>query len=91
MSTGLNRRQFLQQVTLSGAGLLLANVAFARSSKLSPNEKLNIGVIGVAHQGNYNLSNVTSENIVALCDVDDTFLAAAAQKFPGAKTYNDFR
>src|SRR5213075_200740 len=26
-----------------------------------------------------------------LCDVDDGFLAAAAQKFPAAKTYNDFR
>ncbi|HZP80023.1 MAG TPA: Gfo/Idh/MocA family oxidoreductase [Chthonomonadaceae bacterium] len=57
----------------------------------SPNEKLNIGVIGVAHQGEYNLSNVRSENIVALCDIDDDFLAAAAKDLPDAATYNDYR
>jgi predicted dehydrogenase len=28
---------------------------------------------------------------VALCDIDDKLLAAAAADFPGAKTYNDFR
>ena len=28
---------------------------------------------------------------MALCDVDDGFLAAASKKYPGAKTYNDFR
>jgi predicted dehydrogenase len=87
----MNRRHFLQQTMLSSTGLLLANVAFGSARKISPNEKLNIGIIGVAHQGNYNLTNVASENIVALCDVDETYLAAAAQKFPGAKTYNDFR
>jgi predicted dehydrogenase len=45
----------------------------------------------VANQGNYNLIHVASQNIVALCDVDDNYLAAAAKKFPEAKTYNDFR
>jgi predicted dehydrogenase len=48
-------------------------------------------MIGVANQANYDLTNVSSQNIVALCDVDESFLSAASQKFPGAKTYNDFR
>jgi predicted dehydrogenase len=48
-------------------------------------------MIGTANQANYDLDNVSSENIVALCDVDDNYLAAASQKHPGAKTYNDFR
>lgn len=87
----LNRRRFLQQTALTGAGLLMANLTLGKERKLSPNEKLNIGIIGVANQGNYDLSNVTSENIVALCDVDDSYLQAAAQKFPAATTYNDFR
>ena len=57
----------------------------------SPNEKLNIGVIGVAAQGAYNLGNVATENIVALCDIDEHRLGAAAEKFPGAKKYADYR
>ena len=91
MTTRVDRRQFLKQTALSGAGLWLTNVVSAQAGEISPNEKLNIGMIGVAHQANYDLSNVTSENIVALCDVDETYLSAAAQKFPSARTYNDFR
>jgi len=87
----MTRRRFLEQTTLSAAGLWLASPSLARAGKGSPNEKLNLGMIGVAHQAAYNLNNVSSENIVALCDVDDTFLAAAAGQHPGAKTYNDFR
>ena len=91
MNAKLSRRRFLQQTGLTGAGLVLANFSLAAATKRSLNEKLNIGIIGVAHQGNYDLSNVTSENIVALCDVDDTYLADTVKRFPGAKTYNDFR
>jgi len=57
----------------------------------SPGERLNIGVIGVANRGGANLQGVSGQNIVALCDVDENYLAAAAQRFPRAKTYHDFR
>jgi predicted dehydrogenase len=91
MSTHTSRRSFLKQTGLTGVSLVVARFDLVAATKASPNEKLNIGVIGVAHQGNYNLGNVASENIVALCDVDDTYVADAAKRFPGAKTYNDFR
>ena len=65
MSTLMNRRSFLRQSTVSAAGLFLARASFSGTNTLSPNDKLNIGVVGVAHQGNYNLSNVASQNIVA--------------------------
>ena len=86
----MNRRNFIRHSALGTAGLYLAGCA-APSRKLSANDKLNIGIIGVKHQGEYDMNNVAGENIVALCDVDDTFLGAAKEKFPGAKTYNDFR
>jgi predicted dehydrogenase len=86
----VKRREFIRQGVLGTASLCLAGCRIT-PRKLSANEKLNIGVIGVANQGNYNLTNVATENIVALCDVDDTFLAAAKEKFPAAKTYNDLR
>src|SRR5204863_9194842 len=90
MNLQQTRRKFIQQTGLGAAGFFLG-LSTASARKLSANEKLNIGMIGVAHQAHYDLSHVSSENIVALCDVDDQFLAAAAQKYPKAKTYADFR
>lgn len=59
---------------------------------MSANEKLNIGIVGVAGQGGYSISQLKDiSNLVALCDVDEAKLAGVAQKFPGAKTYRDFR
>lgn len=86
----MKRRDFIRRSVLGAAGICLVGCRTA-PRKTSANEKLNLGIIGVAHQGQYDMSNVASENIVALCDVDDTFLAAAKQRFPAAKTYNDFR
>jgi predicted dehydrogenase len=86
----VNRREFLRRTALGAAGLWLAGCRPA-PRKVSANEKLNLGIIGVANQGHYDMSSVAGENIVALCDVDDNYLAAARQKFPAAKTYNDFR
>jgi len=86
------RRQFLHWTTLAGAGFWLGcQSAKVGGRRLAANEKLNIGVVGVANRGGANLSGVASENIVALCDVDETYLRAAATKFPKAQTYTDFR
>ena len=89
---GFSRRSFLHLSTLAGAGLV-AGCQSVRSPRrhVSPNEKLNIGVVGVANRGSANLNGVAGENIVALCDVDENFLRAAAARFPGAATYTDFR
>jgi len=57
----------------------------------SPNEKLNIGIVGVAHRGAANTQDVATENIVALCDIDENYLAEAKKKYPSAKTYVDWR
>ena len=86
----ISRRNFLRQslAATAGASLLSRNRLFA---KISANEKLNIGVIGVHNRAAEDLNGVASQNIVALCDVDDGFLAQAQSKFPSAKTYSDFR
>lgn len=86
-----NRRAFIKRSSIAAAWVGSFGAALSVPRKVSPNEKLNIGIVGVANQGQYNLSNVATENIVALCDVDDVFLSAAAAKFPGARRYSDFR
>src|SRR6266566_5126991 len=89
MTHALNRRQFIRQ-TAAATGAWLVSVQ-AHVRKLSPNDRLNIGMIGVANRAGADLQEVSTENIVALCDIDDNYLAAVKEKYPSAKTYNDFR
>src|SRR6266581_4697863 len=56
--------------------------------------KLNVAGIGVMGKGESDLGGISKSkdvNIVALCDTDETSLAKAKSKYPGAKTYYDFR
>ena len=61
----------------------------------SPNERLNLGIIGVAGRASGNLHEegdaVAGQNLVALCDVDENRLNDVAGKFPKAAKYRDFR
>jgi predicted dehydrogenase len=88
MSTLISRRRFLKRSAVTAGGLWLAGRSFGH---ISPNEKLNLGIIGTANRAASDLEFVSTENIVALCDVDANYLAAAQQKYPKAKTYRDFR
>jgi len=47
--------------------------------------------IGIGGMGAGNLRNVESENIVALCDVDENYAAGTVRKYPQAKFYVDYR
>lgn len=86
-SLRLDRRHFLK----GASALALAGVSPRARAGRSPNEKLNVAMVGVAHRAAENLKEVSGENIVALCDVDDLYLDAAMAKFPAAARYNDFR
>ncbi|MEO1842866.1 MAG: gfo/Idh/MocA family oxidoreductase, partial [Akkermansiaceae bacterium] len=87
MKTTSTRRGFLKSTT--GAGLLICSsrVAFGYQA----NERLNIAAIGVGGQGEGNVNNVSSENIVALCEVDTNRGARSLAKHSKAKHYQDFR
>ena len=86
----MTRRTFLGQGLSTGTGLMVLRSGILQAGA-SPNEKLNIAVIGVGGRGGANLNGVSSENIVALCDLNAKNLAAAAKKFPKATTYVDWR
>src|SRR3954471_18254201 len=86
--SSISRRQFCS-VLASGIGAVGGAPAFLRGKNL--NEKLDIAVIGTGGRGASNLSSVSTENIVALCDVNANNLEAASRKFPQATTYSDFR
>jgi len=86
----ITRRAFLHKAALSGTGLIiLANSRSVRS--FQANEKLNIACIGVGGRGAADVMGVSSENIIALCDVDEIRAEQTFAKFPNAEQYKDFR
>ena len=87
----LNRRRFLQSGAAATAGFFAGCQSQPVARRISPNGKLNLGIVGVAGRGGENLAGVSGENIVALCDVDASRLAAAKAKFPSADTCSDYR
>lgn len=90
--TGISRRYFLMGTAATAATLAAGSPkAYAKKRRISPNEKLNIAGIGVGGQGGNDIDNVNSENIVALCDVDDAYAARVYERYPKAKKYRDFR
>jgi predicted dehydrogenase len=84
------RREFIKQVAAGSFGYWISGQTLGAESNAA-SQKLNIGIIGAGGQGASNLQSVQSENIVALCDVDDQRAAGAFEKFPQAKRFRDFR
>ena len=92
MNQHLNRREFLGRSAAAGALAVAWHVNPGRAAQLkSPNEKLNIAAVGTTNRAGANIRGVSSENIVALCDVDANLLGKAAEEYPDAKKYRDFR
>ena len=91
----LSRRHFFYGSLLAGA---IPATGFGSRPSLktlgykSPNEKLNFAAIGSGGQGAANIrAAAPTENIVALCDVDDRRAAATFKNFPNAPKFRDFR
>lgn len=90
MNARVSRRHFIGRSAAAAGAVRLYSYAGAAWAE-SPNGKLNIAAIGSANQARYDIDNVTHENLVAICDVDEAFLEAAGQKFPKARKFRDFR
>ena len=90
--TKLTRRQFLRGTTLSAtAFMIVPGAVLGLRGATSPNEKLNLAGIGIGGQGASDLSNMESENIVALCDVDQNYAGHTFKKYSKAKPFTDYR
>jgi predicted dehydrogenase len=86
----MKRREFLKTCAFTGAaGLILPRTTLFGAA--SPNNKLNIALIGTWGRGEAHFGGMAAENVVALCDVNEKHLDFAANKFPGAKKYVDWR
>jgi predicted dehydrogenase len=87
----ISRRDFMGGVALAAAFTIVPRYVLGGPRQIPPSEKLNIAGIGVGGRGADNLDAVGSENIVALCDVDEARASATFKRYPKAKKYSDFR
>jgi predicted dehydrogenase len=88
------RRREVLQVGLAAAVSVSSRRALAAPAVLRDRlttQRLNLAVIGVNNRGAANLNAVASENIIALCDVDESWSASARQRFPQAAFFTDYR
>ncbi|MCH7401799.1 Gfo/Idh/MocA family protein [Belliella kenyensis] len=98
------RRKFLQKSLLATAGLsmpsiLTAEEFFRNTSRISPNDQINIGLIGCKGMGWSNMSallKIPEVNCIALADIDSSVLDQRADdvvKARGKKPaiYKDYR
>lgn len=87
----LTRRRMLRNTALAGITVCATGVVRSAAGRQTPNEKLNIAMIGSGGRGAANLASVRGENIVALCDVDERRAAKAFEQYPDASKFADFR
>ena len=85
----MQRRDLLRS-TAAGAGLTILRSGTLRGQN-APSNKLNIALIGVWGRGTAHYNVLRTENVVALCDVNDKRTKEALQLFPKAKTHWDWR
>jgi Oxidoreductase family, NAD-binding Rossmann fold/Oxidoreductase family, C-terminal alpha/beta domain len=90
-SSQVSRRDFMGAAATAAALSIVPRHVLGGPRHIAPSEKLNIAGVGIGGRGAGDLHEVGSENIVALCDVDDKYAAKVFKNYPNARRYRDFR
>ncbi|MEL6303865.1 MAG: Gfo/Idh/MocA family oxidoreductase [Bacteroidota bacterium] len=86
----MKKRTFLKTIAAASSLAVLPSGMLA----FKKNKKLRTAHIGVGNMGFEDLKAITSHGeveVVALCDVDATYLTNAQKLYPSAKTFSDYR
>lgn len=87
-----SRREFLRTSAAAAAGFMIVpSHVVSGLGHTAPSDKLNIAGVGVGGIGRANLRNMSSENIVALCDVDWKYAQKCFEDYPKAQRFYDWR
>ena len=89
----ITRRDFIKKSGMGTAAFMIVpNVVLGRShGHVAPSDKLNIAGVGVGGMGRRNLQKMSTENIVALCDVDWKYAGKTFNDYPNARRFKDWR
>lgn len=89
-----SRRKFLQRSALSVAAFYIVPRHVLGKGFVAPSDKLNIAAVGCGGKGDVNIRqayNAGSDNLVALCDVDDRQAKKYRAQFASAPYFQDYR
>jgi predicted dehydrogenase len=87
-SNRISRREFMAGAAGAAAFTIVPGFVLGANP---PSDKLNIASVGAGGIAQSNINNVSSQNIVALCDVDDKRAADVYHAYPNVPKYRDFR
>ncbi|MCB0669034.1 MAG: Gfo/Idh/MocA family oxidoreductase, partial [Saprospiraceae bacterium] len=91
----MRRRSFIKKTGSGLAGIsIVPRSVLGGKGYTAPSDKLNIAALGAGGKAEVNLRNSFnngSDNIVALCDVDDRMAKNSREKWPDARYYRDYR
>jgi len=94
MSSNESNQGAISRRTAIAAGLaplVVARHVLGGPGYQAPSDRLRIACVGVGGVGQDYLAGCRDEEIVALCDLDREYSAAAFQLYPKARVYQDFR
>lgn len=85
----IHRREFLKQ-SASGIGMMMfPGFVIGSSKEIPPSDRINIAIIGVAGRGQTAVLQCQSQNVIALCDVDeDRIIKLRGGKSKESKKFN---
>jgi len=90
MSQSNSRRKFLRSTAAIAAGVTIIPRQVLGRGFIAPSDQLTKGIIGLGGMGRGHIG-LGGTRVVALCDVDQTHLAAAAKMVgAGVKTFADY-
>ena len=95
-SSNKSRRKFIKNSALASSLFIVPRHVLGGTGYTAPSDRLNLAGIGLHGKGNSDILHASvggRENVVALCDVHQNAYGAqiAAEKFPKAKFYTDYR
>ena len=67
----VTRRDFLAAASATAAFSIVPSFVLGANGQVPPSDKLNIAAIGCGGKGHSDINGCKSENIVALCEVDE--------------------
>ncbi len=79
---GLPRREFVRSASLAAAGLTIVPRHVLGKGQTPPSDLVNVAGVGIGGMGRSNMTALSSQNIVALCDVDWGFAGRAYDAIP---------
>lgn len=87
-----SRRKFLKNAAVAGAAFtIVPRSVLGGPGYTAPSDTVNLAFAGTGGKGSSAIRAMSSQNIVALCDIDSKRAAEPFKAYPKAKKYTDYR